>query len=196
MSAFCEDFYCFFFPLLLSLQTPRAASSGLVSFSDPSASLQGRNHRARASGWLFIYGRSRAVVNWEGSTARSRPKFQIYLLHLSPKWKINSFFPHGDLKPKRLLQLHQMTLTAAHEFMENGWNSDHHLVFTWHFVPLFIPRCRKTIFPHPPSLLPFPGNLVAQFPLASALGITAADWDKNNYASICLPNRTRPTPFS
>ena len=44
----------------------------------------------------------------------------------------------------------------------------------------------------------FPGNLQARAALARALRKTAADRDKNNYSSTCLPRdtlSTRPTPF-
>lgn len=63
-------------------------------------------------------------------------------------------------------------------------------LFNFHFSFLM----QKNYFP----LLSFPGKLKTQAALARALRKTAADRDKNNYSSICLPRDTlltRPTPF-
>lgn len=71
----------------------------------------------------------------------------------------------------------------------------------WNCVRLSVPRLtflgqRSFFIPHAGKVFPRSGFPVISRPGRS--GITAADRDKNNYGSVCLPRDTlpaRPTPF-
>lgn len=137
-------------------------------------------------------------------SASSRPQLQLDLKHsllffssASPKDRLTT--RHFFCTRTRPLLLQQTAKqwecwrkgSSSSTWVDGNWNTVYQLDFTRHFWATiqFSFLMQRNYFP----LLLFPGNLKAWAALARTFRKTAADWDKNNYSSICLPRDTLST---